>query len=81
MSDQRIRFILEEDDYTINFQSDAVTADEVLEHFVQFMRGCGYRGSSIQEAMEALIDERNQELRLDKEAGLLPDTPPEVQVC
>ncbi len=69
--DQRLEFILKEDDYTLKFDSNAVTADEVLEHFIQFMRGCGYRGSSIHEAMEALIDERNRELRDDQEAGLL----------
>jgi hypothetical protein len=69
--DQRLEFILKEDDYTLKFDSNAVTADEVLEHFIQFMRGCGYRGSSIHEAMEALVEERNRELRDDQEAGLL----------
>jgi hypothetical protein len=70
--DQRLEFILKEDDYTLKFDSNAVTADEVLEHFIQFMRGCGYRGSSIHEAMEALVDERNRELQEDKAAGLIP---------
>ena len=57
-ADQRMKFTLEEEDYTIVFQSDAVTTDEILEHFVMFMKGCGYYEDSIYTAFQETIDER-----------------------
>jgi hypothetical protein len=53
--EQRIQFVLEEDNYKIVFQTDAVTSDELLEHFVQFMRGCGYLDDSIYESMGEML--------------------------
>lgn len=52
-----MKFSLEEDDFQINFQSSAVTTDEVLAHFVQFMLGCGYAQESIYAGMQECIDE------------------------
>ena len=57
-SDQRMKFSLEEENYTIVFQSDGVTTDEILEHFVMFMKGCGYNEDSIYTAFQETIDER-----------------------
>jgi DNA-binding transcriptional regulator YhcF (GntR family) len=57
-ADQRMKFTLEEEDYTIVFQSDGVTTDEILEHFVMFMKGCGYHEDSIYSAFQETIDER-----------------------
>ena len=53
-----MQFILEEDDYKMVFQTDAVTTDQLLEHFVQFLRGCGYLDKSIYESMQELLEER-----------------------
>ena len=53
-----MQFILEEDDYKMVFQTDAVTTDLLLEHFVQFLRGCGYLDESIYESMQELLEER-----------------------
>ena len=52
-----MHFILEEDDYKMVFQTDAVTTDQLLEHFVQFLRGCGYLDESIYESMQELVGE------------------------
>jgi hypothetical protein len=57
-ADQRMKFTLEEEDYTIVFQSDGVTTDEILEHFVMFMKGCGYQEDSIYSSFQETLDER-----------------------
>ena len=57
-ADQRMKFTLEEEDYTIVFQSDGVTTDEILEHFVMFMKGCGYHEDSIYSSFQETLDER-----------------------
>jgi DNA-binding transcriptional regulator YhcF (GntR family) len=57
-SDQRMKFTLEEEEYTIVFQSDGVTTDEILEHFIMFMKGCGYHEDSIYSSLQETIDER-----------------------
>lgn len=57
-ADQRMKFTLEEEEYTIVFQSDGVTTDEILAHFIMFMKGCGYDEDSIYAALQENIDER-----------------------
>ncbi len=57
-ADQRMKFTLEEEEYTIVFQSDGVTTDEILEHFIMFMKGCGYHEDSIYSALQESLDER-----------------------
>ena len=57
-ADQRMKFSLEEEDYTIVFQSDGVTTDEILAHFVMFMKGCGYNEDSIYDGFQETLDER-----------------------
>ena len=52
-----INFSLQEDDFLIKFESQAVTTDEVLAHFVQFMLGCGYAEESIYSGMRESIEE------------------------
>jgi hypothetical protein len=58
--EQRMQFILEEDDYKMVFQTDAVTTDHLLQHFVQFLRGCGYLDESIYESMGELLREHDE---------------------
>lgn len=57
--EQRMQFILEEDDYKMVFQTDAVTTDQLLEHFIQFLRGCGYLDESIYDSMAELLKEHD----------------------
>jgi DNA-binding transcriptional regulator YhcF (GntR family) len=57
-ADQRMKFTLEEEEYTVVFQSDGVTTDEILEHFIMFMKGCGYHEDSIYSALQESLDER-----------------------
>lgn len=68
--EQRMQFVLEEDDYKIVFQTDAVTTDQLLEHFIQFLRGAGYLDDSIYESMEEMIQERKDDVvNLNKADG------------
>ena len=53
-----MKFTLEEEEYTIVFQSDGVTTDEILEHFVMFMKGCGYHEDSIYSSFQETLAER-----------------------
>lgn len=55
--DRTIKFSLKEEDFSICFESEAVTTDEVLAHFVQFMLGCGYAEESIYAGMAECINE------------------------
>jgi len=57
-ADQRMKFTLEEEEYTVVFQSSGVTTDEILEHFIMFMKGCGYHEDSIYTALQESLDER-----------------------
>jgi hypothetical protein len=57
-SDQRMKFTLEEEEYTVVFQSNGVTTDEILEHFIMFMKGCGYNEDSVYVALQESLDER-----------------------
>lgn len=67
-----MQFILEEDDYKLVLQTDAVTTDQLLEHFVQFLRGCGYLDDSIYDSMKELLEEREDYVaKLNEEASEL----------
>ncbi len=66
-SDQRMKFTLEEEEYTVVFQSAGVTTDEILEHFIMFMKGCGYKEDSVYAALQESLDEREA---LSKAAAL-----------
>jgi DNA-binding transcriptional regulator YhcF (GntR family) len=66
-TDQRMKFTLEEEDYTVVFQSAGVTTDEILEHFIMFMKGCGYNEDSVYTALQESLDEREA---LSKAAAL-----------
>ena len=57
-ADQRMKFTLEEEEYTVVFQSSGVTTDEILEHFIMFMKGCGYHEDSVYTALQESLDER-----------------------
>lgn len=57
--EQRMQFVFEEDDYKMMFQTDAVTTDQLLAHFIQFLRGCGYLDDSIYESMGEMLRERD----------------------
>jgi len=58
-----MKFTLEEEEYTIVFQSDGVTTDEILDHFIMFMKGCGYNEDSIYSALQESLDEREALLK------------------
>jgi hypothetical protein len=60
-------FVLEEEDYTVVFQSDGVTTDEILEHFTMFMKGCGYHNDSIYSSMNEISEEHlNSDMQQEK---------------
>jgi hypothetical protein len=64
-----MQFVLEEDDYKMVFQTDAVTTDQLLQHFVQFLRGCGYLNESIYDSMGELLREREDYVTKLNEGG------------
>jgi hypothetical protein len=64
-----MQFVLEEDDYKMVFQTDAVTTDQLLQHFVQFLRGCGYLNESIYDSMGELLREREDYVAKLNEGG------------
>ena len=51
------------------FQTDAVTTDQLLQHFVQFLRGCGYLNESIYDSMGELLREREDYVTKLNEGG------------
>ena len=62
-TDQRMKFTLEEEEYTVVFQSAGITTDEILEHFIMFMKGCGYKEDSVYDALQESLDEREALLK------------------
>ncbi len=58
-----MKFILQEEDFIITFESGAVTTDEILAHVVQFMLACGYQEESIHAALQETLDERKDLLK------------------
>ena len=67
-----ISFSYADEDLKISFESQAVTTDEVMSHFIQFLLGMGYARASIHEAMREIVDEHDDYLKnLDKEKAKL----------
>jgi DNA-binding transcriptional regulator YhcF (GntR family) len=58
-----IKFQHSNEDLSISFESQGVTTDEVMEHFVQFMLAMGYARESIYEAMRELLEEHEDYLK------------------
>ena len=61
--ESRIQFRYLDEDLTVSFESQGVTTDEVLEHFVRFLLGIGYARESIYEAMRDLLEEHEDYLK------------------
>jgi hypothetical protein len=61
--DSRIEFRYKDEDLTVSFESQGVTTDEVLEHFVRFLLGMGYARESIYEGMQEILDEHEDYLK------------------
>jgi DNA-binding transcriptional regulator YhcF (GntR family) len=73
MTTNCIRFSHSDEDLSISFESQAVTTDEVMSHFIQFLSAMGYARESIHEAMQEIVDEHDDYLKnLDKEKSRLP---------
>lgn len=53
----RIQFTLNEDNFRVVLQSDAIIVDEVLQHFVQFLQSAGFDSVCIYDAMAGLAEE------------------------
>lgn len=76
MTDSRLTFSHEDGDLKISFESQGVTTDEVMMHFVQFLLGMGYERASIHEAMQEIVDEHEDYLKNYEKMKL--DFPPEL---
>ena len=63
MEQRTITFLCKEDDFTVSFESQAVTSDELLQHFVQFMVGIGYARDTVQDGMRDIIEEHDDYLK------------------
>lgn len=74
--DSRLTFSYADDDLKFSFESQAVTTDEVMDHFVRFLLGVGYSRHSINEAMRDVVEEHDDYLRA--ESKLRADLPPEL---
>jgi hypothetical protein len=57
MTKRAFSFSLKEGDFNCVVESEAVTADEVIGHIVQFLRGCGYQDESIYASMGDMVAE------------------------
>lgn len=76
MYERTLTFLCKESDFTISFDSQAVTADDVLQHFVQFMVGIGYGRDSVHECMREIVEEHDDYLKSYN--GMKLDLPPEL---
>ena len=76
MTERSIFFCCKEDDFTISFESQAVTSDELIQHFVQFMVGIGYGRDSVHDSMSEIVAEHNDYLKCY--TGMKADLPFEV---
>jgi hypothetical protein len=63
MQERKLTFLCKEDDFMISFESQGVTSDEVIQHFVQFMVGIGYGRDSVHDAMRELVEEHDDYLK------------------
>ncbi len=69
-TDQRMKFTLEEEEYTVVFQSAGITTDEILEHFIMFMKGCGYKEDSVYDALQESLANQLLSKSLDERKAL-----------
>jgi len=76
MQERSLTFLCKEEDFTITFQSEGVTSDEVIQHFVQFMVGVGYGRDSVHDAMREIVEEHNDYLKSYE--GMKADLPFEI---
>jgi len=76
MQERSLTFLCKEEDFTITFQSEGVTSDEVMQHFVQFMVGVGYGRDSVHDAMREIVEEHNDYLKSYE--GMKADLPFEI---
>ena len=63
MEPRSLTFVCKEEDFKISFESDGVTSDEVMQHFVQFMVGIGYARDSVHDAMREIVEEHDDYLK------------------
>lgn len=63
METRCLTFICKEEDFKISFESEGVTSDEVMQHFVQFMVGVGYTRDSVHNAMREIVEEHDDYLK------------------
>jgi DNA-binding transcriptional regulator YhcF (GntR family) len=73
MYERTLTFLCKESDFTISFESQSVTADDVMQHFVQFMVGIGYGRDSVHESMREIVEEHDDYLK--NYDGLKADLP------
>lgn len=75
MEPRSLTFICKEEDFRISFESDGVTSDEVMQHFVQFMVSMGYARDSVHDAMREIVEEHDDYLKSYDgiKARLLPE--------
>ena len=76
MEQRTLTFLCKESDFTISFESQAVTSDEVMQHFVQFMVGIGYGRDSVHDSMREIVEEHDDYLKTYN--GMKLDFPPEL---
>jgi predicted PolB exonuclease-like 3'-5' exonuclease len=63
MEQRALTFLCKEENFTISFESQGVTSDEVMQHFVQFMVGIGYGRDSVHESMHEIVEEHDDYLK------------------
>lgn len=61
--ESKIEFRYSDEDLSVSFESQGVTTDEVLEHFVRFMLGMGYDRESIYTGMQEILEEHEDYLK------------------
>ena len=76
MEQRTLTFLCKEEDFTISFESQAVTSDEVMQHFVQFMVGIGYGRDSVHDCMRDIVEEHDDYLKTYN--GMKLDFPSEL---
>lgn len=76
METRCLTFICKEEDFKISFESEGVTSDEVMQHFVQFMVGVGYTRDSVHDAMREIVEEHDDYLKSYE--GMKADLPFEL---
>lgn len=63
MFERKLIFQCIEEDFKITSESKGVTADEVMQHFIQFMVGVGYCRNSVHDSMCEIVEEHADYLK------------------